>query len=76
MAEMITENEAKSKIEAIKPLQENGAFCICPRCGGAMRKNAVENSLSWYADIWICSDCGVDTEWDVVKRNDKILERN
>lgn len=55
-----------------------------------MRKNAVENSLSWYADVWICSDCGVDEamrhhakekqlpfkEWDVVKRNDKILERN
>ena len=38
MAEMIAENEAKSKIEAIKPLQENGAFCMCPRCGGAMRK--------------------------------------
>lgn len=90
MAEMITENEAKLKVETIKPLQESGAFCVCPRCGGAMKKNAVENSLSWYADVWICSDCGVDeamrhhakekqlpfTEWDVVKRNDKILERN
>lgn len=38
MAEMITENEAKLKVETIKPLQESGAFCVCPRCGGAMRK--------------------------------------
>lgn len=63
MAEMIAENEAKSKIEAIKPLQENGAFCMCPRCGGAMRNHAKEKQLPF-------------KEWDVVKRNDKILERN
>lgn len=65
MAEMITENEAKSKIEAIKPLQENGAFCICSDCGvdEAMRHHTKEKQLPF-------------TEWDVVKRNDKILERN
>lgn len=63
MAEMITENEAKLKVETIKPLQESGAFCVCPRCGGAMRHHAKEKQLPF-------------TEWDVVKRNDKILERN
>lgn len=63
MAEMIAENEAKSKIEAIKSLQENGAFCMCPRCGEAMRHHAKEKQLPF-------------TEWDFVKRNDKILERN
>ena len=33
---------------------------ICLRCGGEMEENLVDNALSRYADIYICSDCGAD----------------
>lgn len=53
---------------------------ICPRCGEKMREDDAENSLSRYADVYICSGCGTDEamrgftgsalpfhEWKIVK---------
>lgn len=53
---------------------------LCPRCGRKMRKEWVENSFSRYADVYICSECGLDeavrdfnkkvlsfSEWKIVK---------
>ncbi len=33
---------------------------ICPRCGKAMNEDDALNSLSRYADVYICSNCGTD----------------
>ena len=53
---------------------------LCPRCGSKMRPDKVLNSLSRYAGVYICNDCGMDEamldmakaplpfeEWDVFK---------
>lgn len=33
---------------------------ICLRCGNGMDHRLLHNSLSRYADIYICNDCGAD----------------
>lgn len=33
---------------------------ICPRCGKVMCEDNALNSVSRYADVYICSDCGTD----------------
>ena len=41
---------------------------ICLRCGGGMDHRTLHNSLSRYADIYICNDCGADEAGrDVIK---------
>ncbi len=46
-------------IEKIKETQKVGAL-ICPRCGRWMEQPITHNSLSRIANVYICSDCGVD----------------
>jgi len=62
-------------IEKIVKADEKNV-CVCPRCGNLMREKQVENALSRYADVYICSDCGVAEafgggahfeEWNVYK---------
>lgn len=79
------EEETKTVIEALKQLQQadENIFLPCPRCGRmTMRQPATTNALSRYADVYICSGCGMDealrdftglqplpfTEWNVVKK--------
>lgn len=73
--------KAKRIIETLKPLQEKGKIFPCPRCGHLrIHKNPIENSLSRYADVYICNECGNDeafrdmdnntlplTEWSLAK---------
>lgn len=58
-----TIEEAKEIIESLLPLQddfEKGAI-PCPRCGRyTMDYPAVKNALSRRANIYICSDCGME----------------
>jgi len=59
------EQQAKKLVESLRPLQENpdpdGYVFPCPRCGHErMKPEAVRNALSRYADVYICSECGMD----------------
>lgn len=59
------EQQAKKLVETLRPLQENpdpdGYIFPCPRCGHErMMPEAVRNALSRYADVYICSECGMD----------------
>ena len=66
--------------ETLERLVEASESCskdnLCPRCGKEMRAEKVENALSRYAGVYICSDCGFDEamsgalpfgKWKVVK---------
>lgn len=72
----MTNEEAKKVLSNIYELQLQDKQMSCPCCGGAMRPNSIENSLSRYHEVFICSDCGVNEafngpkpleEWAVVK---------
>lgn len=53
--------DAKKLVESLKKLQEQGEKFPCPRCGhGRMDVNPIRNSLSRYADVYICNECGTD----------------
>ena len=59
------EQQAKKLVESLRPMQENpdpdGYIFPCPRCGHErMKPEAVRNALSRYADVYICSECGMD----------------
>lgn len=59
------EQQAKKLVESLRPLQENpdpdGYVFPCPRCGHErMKPEAVRNAISRYADVYICSECGMD----------------
>jgi len=57
------ENQIKLKVERIVNGQ-NGykgqkGGDLCPRCGlNVLREKLVQNALSRYTDVYICSDCG------------------
>lgn len=59
-----TNEEAKTLIESLLPLQESpiGDYVFpCPRCGhDRMNPVAVRNSLSRRANVYICAQCGMD----------------
>lgn len=57
------EGAAKGLIESLKEIQESGFIFEfpCPRCGHTkMCAPPVRNAISRYADVYICSDCGMD----------------
>lgn len=57
------EAEAKKVIEALKEFQKSEASLLlpCPRCGHmTMKHQSTRNALSRYADVYICSGCGMD----------------
>ena len=61
----IQEEAMKILVESLKPLQENPdpnpKPFRCPRCGHKrMKPEAIMNSLSRYADVYICNKCGMD----------------
>ena len=45
----------------------------CLRCGRKMKKHMIDNPLSRYADIYICSDCGIDEAIRDTKKDPKPL---
>ena len=45
----------------------------CLRCGRKMKKHMIDNALSRYADIYICSDCGIDEAIRDTKKDPKPL---
>lgn len=53
--------EAAALLESIRSMQIAGQVFPCPRCG-QYRMDAVpcHNSLSRYADVYICNDCGMN----------------
>lgn len=75
---------AKEIIEDYGRKQKENGCTICPRCGRMHRmyKESVKNALSRRADVYICSQCGMDeavrdmigvepcpfAEWDIVKK--------
>lgn len=82
------ETRTRNHLQALAIIQKHPMSGIpafnCPRCGKPnMRPNCIENSLSKYEEIFICSDCGIDetfrslsgnplplVEWDVAKELD------
>ena len=38
----------------------NGEDCYCLRCGNLLNKKLAHNSFSRHADVYICSECGMD----------------
>lgn len=82
------ETRTRNYLKALAIIQQNPIPGIpasnCPRCGAAkMRPNCIENSLSKYEPIYICTDCGIDEtlrslsgrplplcEWDAAKQAD------
>lgn len=56
----MTDEEVKNYLENLAAEQEVGECSTCPRCGGKMRSNIVENSFSRHIDVAICSSCGED----------------
>ena len=68
--------DAKRTLKNIYELQLQGKQMQCPCCGGDMRANINENSLSRYYEVYICSDCGMKEafsgatlldEWEAIK---------
>lgn len=51
-------SKLKELIEALKPLQLDGKAHPCPRCGKG--EAGSRTSLSRYADVMICKECGTD----------------
>ena len=50
--------DKKATVENLAKTFEKGR---CPRCGKMnMREEQVLNSLSRYADVYICADCGTE----------------
>ena len=39
---------------------KEGRECACLRCGNTLAEKLAYNSLSRYADVYVCSDCGLD----------------
>ena len=56
----MTEEKAKTLIESLMSLQEDGCSFPCPRCGSPMDPNIQHNALSRHAQVWICSQCGLN----------------
>jgi len=57
------EHLEKGLLKAVREMQDASLLykLPCPRCGHKrMRENMVENALSYYMDIYICPECGVD----------------
>lgn len=53
--------DAKKLVESLKELQEQGVKFPCPRCGhDRMDVNPIRNSLSRYAYVYICNECGTE----------------
>lgn len=47
-------------IERMKEIQKAGGL-ICPRCGRmSMDKVLLHNALSRVADVYVCTDCGMN----------------
>lgn len=81
---MRTIPEAAELLDLIRSMQDAGRPMPCPRCGcGRMNTRLTLNSLSRYADVYICNDCGRQeammdmagrcfplNEWSVVKSFD------
>lgn len=58
-------NNLENKLKELKIQQEKGNLQRCPRCGSlSMRPNPIENALSRYCDIYICSPCGTEEGLD------------
>lgn len=58
---MKTIEEAKTLVEGLMPLQNEGGHFPCPRCGHyRMNDKPVRNALSRYAKVYICDQCGLD----------------
>ena len=62
---MRTIEEAKELLEGLRCLQEETTesdhVFPCPRCGrDRMDPKAARNALSRRADVYICSECGMD----------------
>ena len=57
----MSDDKAKAIIESLMPLQRKGELFPCPRCGKhRMDPVAHRNALSRYANVYICSWCGVE----------------
>ena len=55
LKEIIQERWKKDKVRHMK-----GEQCQCLRCGEPLDMKLAHNSLSRYADVYVCSDCGMD----------------
>ena len=56
------DDKARKILEHLKPMQEmeDGGSFPCPRCGQHnMAINMLQNVLSHSADVYICTDCGL-----------------
>lgn len=59
----MSNEEVRVLLSTLKPMQEHpqGHIFPCPRCGyDRMHQKAVRNALSRHADVYICSECGMD----------------
>lgn len=57
----IAADRAKTLVESLMPMQEAGEKFPCPRCGrDSMIQPLIVNSLSRYAKVYICNECGTD----------------
>lgn len=72
---MKTIEEAKKLLEKLSEMQKSGkvADFPCPRCGcNAMKKDLVQNALSRYVNVYICSECGTDEAMQDMERKEPL----
>ncbi len=56
----MTKLELARRLLDLKARQDAGDKMLCPRCGyDNMKEPILHNALSRYADVLICTDCGV-----------------
>lgn len=63
----------KEAIERLVSNSEDFTNHICPRCGKAMESEDAVRIISHYANVLICSDCGIDESINS-KDNNKIKD--
>lgn len=85
----MTDEKAGQILRGIQKQQQIGIIDRCPRCGMTkMKPIAVHNSLSRYADVYICDDCGMEeaimdmagkhipfSNWDAIRRHEMNRKR-
>ena len=69
-------SEIKSRLLDLKARQDAGEKMTCPRCGrNVLKEPLTHNALSRYADLYVCSECGITESFLDMMQNPLPLEQ-
>ena len=69
-------SEIKGRLLDLKTRQDTGEKMVCPRCGrNTLKAPLTHNALSRYADLYVCSECGITESFLDMMQNPLPLEQ-